>query len=108
MLRKDLKNQLAREREELELEVLARDRFALRQGLTPLEYMLAAIRDPDTSETRKDKLAIIAARYLHCRVVRVATGKDMKKASARHATKKGPWGKTLNGGDSEDVRHVPA
>jgi hypothetical protein len=36
-------------------------------GLLPLDYMLAVIRDPNASQSRRDRMAAIAAPYCHAR-----------------------------------------
>ena len=40
---------------------------ALHQGMTPLEYMLAVMRDPDAEQQRRDEMAKAAAPYMHAR-----------------------------------------
>src|SRR6478735_8938332 len=37
------------------------------RGMSPLEYMLAVMRNPKTSQRRRDRMAVTAARYLHPR-----------------------------------------
>jgi hypothetical protein len=36
-------------------------------GMLPLDYMLAVIRDPNATQLRRDKMAIAAAPYCHAR-----------------------------------------
>ena len=43
------------------------DRAAAR-GLTPLEYMLAVLRDPKADKDRRDEMARASAPYLHARL----------------------------------------
>ena len=44
-------------------------------GLTPLDHMLQAMRDPAQPEERRDRMAVAAAPYVHARRVRtVVTG----------------------------------
>ncbi len=46
-------------------------------GLTPLEYMLAVMRDPETLPQRRDDMAKACAPYMHARLAAVdpETGK---------------------------------
>lgn len=41
---------------------------ALKDGLTPLEYMLGVMRDPNAPSARRDEMAKSAAPYLHPRL----------------------------------------
>jgi hypothetical protein len=69
---------------------------AQRRGLTPLEYMLAVIRDPAIDAARRDRLAIAAAPYCHARLAE----KTKKAADAEAAAKAGAdseWGDDLKG-----------
>ena len=67
---------------------------AQRVGLTPLEYMLAVIRDPAIDAARRDRLAIAAAPYCHARLA-----EKTKKAAEAEAAKQvgGEWGDDLAG-----------
>jgi hypothetical protein len=47
---------------------------------TPLEYMLAVMRDDAIEPLRRDKMAISAAPYMHERVVDTAIGKKEQRA----------------------------
>lgn len=47
---------------------------------TPLEYMLAVLRDPTASADRKDRLAIAAAPFMHPK--KGESGKKEERASA--------------------------
>jgi hypothetical protein len=38
-------------------------------GMLPLDYMLAVIRDPTATQLRRDKMAIAAAPYCHPRLI---------------------------------------
>jgi hypothetical protein len=56
---------------------------ALASGrLSPLDYMLAVMNDPDVDPARRDRMAIAAAPYVH---VRVADAKPGKKEEAEQA-----------------------
>lgn len=41
---------------------------ALRNGITPLEYMLQVMRNPKASESRRDEMARAAAPFVHPRL----------------------------------------
>jgi hypothetical protein len=46
-------------------------------GLTPLEYMLGVLRDPDVHPLRRDDMAKAAAPYVHSKLATIAhTGPD--------------------------------
>src|SRR3954467_9387820 len=62
-----------------------RDRMmtALASGrLSPLDYMLAVMNDPDADPARRDRMAVAAAPYVH---VRAADAKPGKKEAAEQA-----------------------
>ncbi len=50
-------------------------------GLTPLEYMLAAMRDPETPPQRRDDMAKACAPYMHPKLAAVdpETGKALEQ-----------------------------
>jgi hypothetical protein len=50
------------------------------EGIMPLDFMLAVIRDPTAGTTRRDRMAIAAAPYCHPRVTEVAPGKKQRAA----------------------------
>ena len=52
-------------------------------GITPLEYMLQVMRDPETPIPRRDDMAKAAAPYLHPRLnaMSVKAGVDLKELS---------------------------
>jgi hypothetical protein len=67
--------------------------------LTPLEYMLRVINDPSAAQTRRDRLAVAAAPYVHPRPMPVRIS---KKAQAAKAAKEvggvgTAWGADLGG-----------
>ena len=52
--------------------------------MTPLEYMLGVINDPTADQTRRDRLAIAAAPFVHERVIdRYVGKKEVQKAEAQ-------------------------
>jgi hypothetical protein len=44
---------------------------AVKEGLTPLEYMLAVLRDEKVDPERRDRMAAAAAPYIHPRLANV-------------------------------------
>jgi len=44
---------------------------AVKEGLTPLEYMLAVLRDEEADPERRDRMAAAAAPYIHPRLANV-------------------------------------
>jgi phage terminase small subunit len=64
--------------------------------LTPLEYMLRVINDPSAAQTRRDRLAVAAAPYLHPRPMPVRVSKKATAAKAAEMAGKGSdWGDDL-------------
>ena len=66
-------------------------------GMTPLEYMLSVMNDDDQEPTRRDRMAMAAAPYVHARASDVAPGKKEQKqeaaekvAAGRFAPRGGP------------------
>lgn len=51
-------------------------------GMTPLEYMLSVMNDDDAENTRRDRMAMAAAPYVHARASDVAPGKKEQKQEA--------------------------
>jgi hypothetical protein len=61
-------------------------RAAIDAGLTPLEYMLAVMRDPDADQVRRDRMAMAAAPYCHPRMADDRVGKkEVQKSKAKAA-----------------------
>ena len=57
--------------------------------ITPLEYMLAVMSDPDADPLRRDKMAIAAAPFMHPRVADARYGKkDAERDRAEEMGKK--------------------
>src|SRR5215469_15475767 len=46
---------------------------AAKDGLTPLEYMLAVLRDDTADPDRRDRMAVAAAPYIHARLAAIET-----------------------------------
>ena len=66
--------------------------------MTPLEYMLAVMNDPDADHVRRDRMAIAAAPFCHSRMADNRLGK--KDAAAKAAETAG------EGTDWEDLLRV--
>jgi hypothetical protein len=65
---------------------------------TPLEYMLGVMNDPTASETRRDRLAIAAAQYVHQRAADTRrTKRHHDAAEAKRAGAGTPWAGDLDG-----------
>ena len=71
---------------------------ALTADITPLEYMLAVMRDPAAPTARRDRMAALAAPYCHARATDAAAGKkaqrqeqaDEASSSGKFAVRAGP------------------
>ena len=61
-------------------------RAAARSGMTPLEYMLRVMRNPEADQARRDRMAVAAAPFCHSRVAdnRISK-KDAQEAAAKTA-----------------------
>lgn len=57
---------------------------AKQENISPLEYMLRIMRDPEQSKDRRDKMAQLAAPFVHAR----AEAKGGKKAEQDEAAKR--------------------
>lgn len=56
---------------------------AEKMNLTPLEYMLSVMNDPEQDKGRRDRMAVAAAPYVHGKPAEVAGGKkDQRKRAA--------------------------
>jgi hypothetical protein len=51
-------------------------------NMLPLDYMLSVIRDPTASKTRRDRMAIAAAPYVHGKVADIAKGKKEQQSES--------------------------
>lgn len=49
-------------------------------GMTPLEYMLRVMRDPDEDPARRDRMAMAAAPFVHVRTAAAPVGKKERAA----------------------------
>jgi hypothetical protein len=61
---------------------------------TPLDYLLAVMRDPQADPARRDRAAIAALPYLHARV-EVPSRKAAAEAEAAEAERGTVWEKLL-------------
>ena len=52
------------------------------RGLTPLAYMLRVLGDPKASKQRRDRMAVVCARYLHARPGADGVGKKQELLEA--------------------------
>ena len=63
------------------------------RGLTPLGYMLAVMRNPKSSQRRRDRMAVVCARYLHSRPADPASAKSTEPLEARQAGRRRRMGR---------------
>lgn len=68
--------------------------LAQSQGLTPLEFMLRVMNDPDEDPARRDRAAQAAAPYVHARLAPKATDPDEAQPSEAKAA--ADWDELLN------------
>lgn len=61
-------------------------------GQSPLDYMLAVMRDPDIDESRRDRMAVAAAPYLHGKVAERGSSKKGDREAAAKAAAGGQFG----------------
>jgi phage terminase small subunit len=54
-------------------------RDAANAGMSPLEYMLAEMRDPKADQARRDRMAIVAAPFCHARADAEPEGKKAQR-----------------------------
>ena len=70
---------------------------ALTGDITPLAYMLAVMRDPAASTSRRDKMAALAAPFCHVRASDAAAGKKAATQTAADTAGHGTgWGTDLD------------
>jgi hypothetical protein len=70
------------------------------KGMSPLEYMLAVMRNPKTSQRRRDRMAVTAARYLHARPAD-SNGKKQELLEAARRAGGAEWADDLDGSWSQ-------
>jgi len=64
--------------------------------MSPLDYMLTVMRDPQADPMRRDRLAIAAAPYVHPRVEPTSRGKKKRAEDAAKTAAVGTeWGNDL-------------
>ena len=64
------------------------DKQAVLEEFNPLDYMLKVMNDPGADQSRRDRMAVAAAPYLHPKV-----GESGKKAKTQQAAKAAGTGK---------------
>ena len=82
----------------IKIEVAALSAAPLAADITPLGYMLCAMRDPTASTARRDRMAALAAPFCHARATDAALGKkaerqeqaDEASSSGRFAVRPSP------------------
>ena len=67
------------------------------KGLSPLAYMLRVLRDPNASKQRRDRMAVVAARYIHRRPADDGVGKKQELAEAAREAGGAEWADDLDG-----------
>ncbi len=55
---------------------------ARKAGMTPLDYMLSVMNDADADATRRDRMAIAAAPFVHPKAADAQPGKKEQKQDA--------------------------
>ncbi len=74
---------------------------ATKGGVTPLEYMLAIINDPDADQSRRDRMAQAAAPYVHPKAGEAGPqGKKAERAEHAKVAQQGTEWETLLDGPS--------
>ena len=73
-------------------------REARKSGMKPLEYMLEVMNDNEADPTRRDRMAIAAAPFVHARAVATRSKREALQhaAAAASSGEAGDWGDDLN------------
>lgn len=66
------------------------------KGLSPLAYLLRVLNDPKASKARRDRAAIVAARYIHRRPADGSIGKKQELAAAAREAGGEEWADDLD------------
>jgi hypothetical protein len=67
-------------------------RAASKADMSPLDYMLTVMRNPDADQSRRDRMAIAAAPFCHPRVADNKLGKkDSQAEEAKSAGHNSEW-----------------
>jgi len=56
--------------------------------MTPLEYMLAVMRDEESSDARRDRMAVAAAAYIHEKAADKKLGKKEQREETAKSSRK--------------------
>jgi hypothetical protein len=85
-----------RPRKNLENKTIKRE--SRKAGLKPLEYMLEVMNDQKADSSRRDRMAIAAAPFVHARAEATKSKRDsaQEAAAAVSAGGAGEWGNDLN------------
>lgn len=59
---------------------------AVPEGATPLDYMLAVMRDPGADSARRDRMAIAAAPFVHAKAEAAPEGKKAQRQAVAEQT----------------------
>jgi hypothetical protein len=71
---------------------------ARKSGMTPLDYMLTVMNDDEADVSRRDRMAIAAAPFVHVKPGEVPVGKKEQAAEAAKTAGSGSeWGADLQG-----------
>lgn len=75
-------------------------RAAAAEGMSPLDYMLAVMRNPEADQARRDRMAIAAAPFVHGKATDTPGKKDQARAAAETAGHGTDWGDDLIASDT--------
>ena len=67
---------------------------ARRQGMTPLQYMLSVMSDPEVDPIRRDRMAVCAAPYCHAKADYIGK-KEHDEAAAKTVDRGTKWERLL-------------